>query len=41
MSSAPLEKTHFEPAAPSAETPAVERALSDLDYGWHGNNRVI
>ncbi len=40
MSSAPLEKARFEPAPPSAETPTIDRALSDLDYGWHGNNRV-
>ena len=40
MSSAPLEKNSFASAAASADTPNVERALSDLDYGWHGNNRV-
>ena len=30
MSSAPLEKNRFEPAAPSAETPAIEPYRPDM-----------
>ncbi|POA18437.1 cardiolipin synthase ClsB [Pseudomonas sp. FW300-N1A1] len=40
MSSAPLEKTGLRPTTEAPELASSDRALNDLDYGWHGSNRV-
>ncbi|MNQ55831.1 putative cardiolipin synthase YbhO [compost metagenome] len=40
MSSAPLEKTGLRPTTETPDPANSDRALSDLDYGWHGSNRV-
>ncbi|MNF55431.1 putative cardiolipin synthase YbhO [compost metagenome] len=40
MSSAPLEKTGLRPTTETPGPALSDPALCDLDYGWHGSNRV-